>query len=66
VSDLFQYLYFPRYAVNIHLILNFVFFENFNGHFFLRDRLNAELNFTKSSFSKGFVDEEMGNLSELF
>ena len=66
VPDLLQDPYLPRYAVDVHLILDFRFLQNLDGHLFLGDSLNAELDFSKSAFTQLFVNEEVGYLFSLF
>ena len=65
VPDLFQNFDFSSYPVNVHLVLDLAFFENFNGHFFLRNCLNSELHFAECALAQRLVDQEVGDLAKL-
>ena len=65
VANLLENFDLAGNAVNVHLILNLVFFENLDSHLLLRNRLNAQLHLSKCTFSEGLVDQEMRNLPQL-
>ena len=41
MPDLLQYFYLSRYSINVHLVLYFVLFQNFNCYFLFRDGVQS-------------------------
>ena len=62
---LFKNLNLPRNPVNIRLVLDFIFFQYLDGHFFICDRLDAELDLTKGTLTQCLLNFEMGYLFKL-
>lgn len=65
MPNFLQYLDLSSYPIDIRLVLDFVLLQDFNGDFFLRNRMYAKLHFSKRAFSKCFVNKEIRYLPKL-
>ena len=65
MPNFLQYLDLSSNPIDICLVLDFVLLKNFNGHFFLRNRMYAKLHFSKRAFSQRFVNKEIRYLPQL-
>ena len=59
VPDFLEDLDFPRYTVDICLILNFGLLQDLDGDLLARDGLHTQLDLAKSSFAQSFLDHEV-------
>lgn len=52
-------------AINVGLILNLILLQYLDCHFLLRNSVNAQLDFPKSSFSQRLINQKVRYLSQL-
>ena len=64
VTYFLEYFNFASNPIDIGLILNFILLQNFNGHFLLRNGVNAQLDLTKSALTECLVYQEVRDLPE--
>lgn len=57
---------FASYPIDIHLVLDFVFFKNLDGHFFVSYRVDALFDFSEGALAQRAVDDKVANLLDLF
>lgn len=62
VPDFLQNFDLAWNPIYVQLVLNFIFFKNFDCNFFLCNGLDAKLYFAKSALSQGPINQKMGNL----
>jgi len=61
VSHYLQDVDFTRNSFYIRLVLDLVFFQNFDGHFLSCDQMSSKPNFAESTLSERFADYIMAD-----
>ena len=64
VTYFLQYFNFASNSIDICLVLNFVLFQNFNGHFLLRNGVNTQLDLSKSALAQCLINQKVRDLPE--